>query len=234
MASKLCMKTLYTIVMIIACGISIAAQEKVITEAEYTEAVSRAEKSLYAGTHGPIRQTMDNEVLTEGQPDYRVKSVSMIVPGQASHRIEDRSFGGKPSKTETLTVNDRLFTRGADGVWKEVAAASRSASAPAREPSSESRPSERESVYKYIGTERSGDRAVHIYTKAERRKTINPDTGATSESETITRVSIGTDGTYLRNELNTKNSFSGKTGHVKIVIEVQADPTIKIVAPDVS
>jgi hypothetical protein len=33
--------------------------------------------------------------------------------------------------------------------------------------------------------------------------------------------------------MNTKNSFSGKNGQIKIVTEAQADPTITITAPEV-
>src|SRR5687767_12559042 len=105
------MKTLYVIALIITCGISLAAQEKILTEAEFTEASSKAQKALYSGTHGPIRQLLETEVMTESRPetDYRLKSVTLMVPGQGNHRIEDRSFGGKPSKTESLTVGTRSF-----------------------------------------------------------------------------------------------------------------------------
>ena len=229
------MKTLYVMALVIAGAMSLAAQEKIITESEYTEALSRAEKALYGGTHGPVRQLMETEVLTEDRPetDYRLRSVTMIVPGQGNHRVEDRSFGGKPTKTESLTINDRSFIRGLDGVWKNVSSSSRPPTEAAKPPASTSRPIEGEATYKYLGIQKVGDREIHVFTRWERKKSIN-DAGVTNDSESVTKVSIGTDGTYFRNEMNTKNSFSGKTGSIKIVIEIQTDPSIKLVPPVVS
>jgi hypothetical protein len=224
------MKTLYVIALIIVGTISLAAQERVLTEAEYTDTVSRAEKAVASG---PYRLTLANDVTTEGRPetDYHVRSVNLTVPGQGAHLVEDRSFGGKPSKSESITLNGKAFTRDAAGQWKEIQTTSRTASGTVKSPASKTETTNREAIYKYVGTESSQGRNVHVYTKWERRKTLNPETGVTSESETVSKVSIATDGTYFRNEMNTKNSFSGKTGQIKIVIEMQADPSIKITAP---
>jgi hypothetical protein len=224
------MKTLYVIALIIVGTISLAAQERVLTEAEYTETVSRAEKAVYSG---PYRMSMANDVTTEGRPetDYHVRSVNLMVPGQGNHLIEERSFGGKPSKAESITLNDRAFTRDGAGQWKEIQTASRPVSGTMKSPASKAETTVQEATYKYVGTESSQGRNVQVYTKWERRKTLNPESGSTSESETITKVSIAADGTYVKTEMTTKNFFSGKTGHIKTVIESQADPSIKITAP---
>ena len=216
-------------------ALTLSAQEKSITEAEYIDAVTKAEKSLYGGVHGPVRQIMENEVLTEGQPDYRLKSVALIAPGQGTHRIIDRSFGGKPTKVESLTVSDRHFVRNADGSWKELSADSRSASDAANPGATERNEVDSQLAFKYLGTENLGDRKVHVYTRTAHKKTVDPKTGSATESDTVTKVRIGADGSYLKQEIFTKSSFStGKAGTIKINIEVTADPTIKIAAPDVS
>ena len=228
------MKPLYVIALIITGGLSLAAQEKILTEAEYTAIVTQAEKDLYNGKHGPIRQLMENEVKTQGQPEteYRVKSVGFIVPGLATHWVQDRSFGGKPTKTESLTVDNRSFSRDPDGNWKELTVQPRTGSNTVKDPAAGSQILDRQATFKYKGLELYNGRMVHVYTKSERQKTLNTATGATTGSELTATVRIAEGGSYYRFESKSNNLFSGKNGHVKILIEVQADPTIKITAPD--
>lgn len=228
------MKTLYVVALIIACGISLAAQERVITEAEYTEIAAQAEKSLYGGSHGPVRLLLETEVVTPGAPDYMLKSVTLIAKGQGTHTVEDRSYGGKPTKTESITVDDRTFIRNGDGSWNLTERTAKPTEESAKKPGTGAQALENDVICKYAGIEKIGDRTVHVYTKSERKKSVNAQTGATTESEKNGKLWISTDGTFFKNEIYTKSSFSGRPGHTKIVVEVQADPTIKIVAPDVT
>ena len=178
---------------------------------------------------------MENEVLTSGQPDYRLKSVALIAPGKGTHHIIDRSHGGKPTKIESITVGDRKFIRNDYGSWEETSTSSQTAGEPATRPTSERTGIDSQLAFKYLGTENVGERKVHVYTRTEHKKTVDPKTGSATESDSVTKVRIGTDGSYLKYETFTKSSFTGgRTGSIKINIEVTADPTIKITPPKVS
>ncbi|CAN5434858.1 hypothetical protein BH10ACI2_BH10ACI2_25870 [soil metagenome] len=218
----------------IAGSLAASAQEKVITAAEYSAAVSAAERSMYGGTHGPVRQSMETEVLNEGRPetDYRLKSLTLIVPGQGNHRMEDRSFGGKPSRSETISINKRSFSRDAAGTWKEIFPKAEASNEPPKSPAPAAQTADSQTEYKYLGTETYADHQVNTYLKTERKKTVNSATGTTSESDGITKVRIGVIGDYYRYESNSKTIANGKPGSVKVLIELVVDPTIKITAPE--
>ncbi len=229
------MKTLYAVALIIACGISLVAQEKVLTEAEFTEIHTKAQSDLYRGVYGPFRQVMETATDVDGRPEvsYRLKSVSMTIPAQGTRRIEERSFGGKPSKSEIISLNNRLYTRRAEGSWKETAVSPRPAADPATNPSANYQTLERKVEFKYLGIENIGRRKEHVYLKVERKKTLSTANGTTSEAETTTRVRISTAGDFYRFESDSKTLGSmGVYSTVKISIEVQADPTITISPPD--
>lgn len=229
------MKVLYIIALIIAGGLSIAGQERVLTETEFTEIHSKAQADLYRGQYGPWRQVMETITSMEGRPElaYQLRSVTLHIPGQGSHRVENRTMGGKPSKYESVTLNDRSFTRTEDGQWKSVTAKPHSADEPAKEPAASLQAIDRRVDFKYNGTETYGGRKVHVYTKTEHKKSLHTASGSTSDSTSVTKVRISDDGKYYRFEANT-DTLSGRAAasKVNIVIEVEADPTITITPPE--
>lgn len=232
------MKILYVIALLIAGGLSAAAQERILTEVEFTEIHVKAQSDLYKGVHGPFRQVLETATDIEGRPEvsYRLKSVSKTIPAQGTHRIEERSFGGKPSNGEIITLNNRVYLKGPDGLWKETTESSRSAATePAKNPTADLQTIERKAEFKYLGIESTGSRKDHVYLMVERKKTLNTAKGTTSEGDLTVKVRISTTGDYYRYESNSKTLLSGgQTSTVKILIEVQADPTITITPPEMA
>ncbi len=223
--------------IIVAGGLSIAGQERVLTEAEFTEIHTKAQADLYRGVHGPFRQVLETAADTEARPEfsYRLKSVTKTVPGQGTHRVDERLVNGKSVKSEVISINNRGYLQTADGSWKELPDRPQNNVEAAKNPSTDSQTIERQAQFKYLGVETTGDRKEHVYSKFERRKTLNTTNGTTSESETTTKVRVSTTGEYYRFESDAKTLGSrGVAGTVRIVIEVAADPTITIKVPEIS
>jgi len=212
----------------------VCAQEQTLTELEFSEIVSKAEKGLV--TRGPYRMLLETDVTTEGVPsaNYRSRSVSLFIPGQGQHRTEERVVGGQPSKSEMITLHERSFSRGTDGKWKELERKAASSSAPQPIASSDRQTIEQSAECRYLGIETYEGRRVQVYTKTERRRSLNTNSGTTSEAETLVKVRVSADGDYFRYESNAKTLSGERPGRIKILIESQADPTISLHLPQTS
>lgn len=231
------MKTLLAGLLMIIGAMGIHAQERILTEREYTEICTRGEKNLSAGSQGPFRMTVKTDIINEGRPemDYTLRSSTTFLPGQGSHSIDERTIGGKPSKGESISLGGRAFSRGPDGQWKEIfrKPATASAPAPAPAPSADTKQQlELHQEFKYLGIETFGDRKVHVYSKLERAQTFYPARGMTSNSENTTKVRVGTEGNYYRFESNVTTITGDRRAQIKIVTEAFADPTITITIPE--
>ena len=157
------MKLIVTTLVGVLLSISAAAQERSITEAEFTEISSKVQAGIARGDHGPWRMTVETDTSTEGRPEitYQLRSVTRTVPGQGSHRVENRSMGGKPTKYESIALIDRSFSRTDDGKWVAVAVKSRPADEPARNPADTSQAIERRVEFVFNGLETHGNRKVN-------------------------------------------------------------------------
>ena len=229
------MRSAFAFALVMACAIALNAQEKTLTEAEFTALHTKTHGDLLKGLKGPIRQTMETESIMDGRPetDYRLASVMLLVPGKGAHHINERTFGGKRTSTESVSIDGRQYVMENDGTWKEISEKPASAEAP-KPAQPQTEPEEKRSEFKYLGLQTYGPRKVHVYTKSEWRKKVDAAKGTSSESEIAAKVFVGDDGTFYRFESDSINHFKHGMGRVKIRIEIFADPSITIKAPEVA
>lgn len=227
------MKYLAVAALALASFMGASAQERILSEAEYNEVVSRAEKGLTTGARGPFRLLVETDVTNEGLPnlDYRLRSLALFVPGQGQHRTEERIVGGQATKSEVITLNDRSFSRGLDGKWTVLERKENTASAGRSNASGDSQKVMEETQYRYLGSETYAGRRVEVYTKTERSTKRNSKTGTTSESDGAVTIRLTAEGDYFRYESNVKTLTADRRGTIKIVTEIYSDPTIALKVP---
>ena len=228
------MKKILCLVIILFAGIGIYAQEeeeKAVTGAQF-DAIYRSSFDAWSLTDWKgksFRMVTLTQSRLEGRPqtDFAGKWTVEYASPTSSRMVYETSFGDKKSKTESIRLGEKVYSRIADGDWKE--SAPKAATAPDAKPADEAQAAEEQVAYKFLGTETLNGQTVRVYEKVSKTKRIKD--GQESTTNTATKYWFAEDGSLLKSDMVAETRAGEKIYHTLLSQIWETDETIKIVAP---
>jgi len=221
-----------TIALLAAAGmLSIQAQEKVISSAEFA-AAERTADAPFQAKQVPARFILATESRVEGRPqtDWVARTVMELGPNGSRRQSSQSTFGGGPIKRESvIKIGGKTYIRADREEWKEGAI--ETGPEPLKTTESEAAAADVHATYKYLGSGVLNGKKVRMYLKTESRKNTAKDTGAVSEQEVSTKYWFGESTDLYRSEYRSTTKTGDKVFHTNIIIEKELDPSISINVP---
>lgn len=207
------MKNILCVIMIVAGAFVAHAQEKPLTQTEF-DAIYRNSLevwSLESWKGKSYRRITTTHSSTEGRPqtDYSSKSTFEYASPTAYRGVYETSFGEKKSKTESLRLGEKLYTRKDGESWKEGIYTEKPE--PAKTPPvADAADSLVE--YKFLGSERLNNQAADVYAKIVKTKRIDPS-GAPADKITTstTKYWFSKEGFLLKMDMVMESRTGEKT-----------------------
>jgi hypothetical protein len=228
------MKRIFSFVLILGSVAVVAAQERVLSKAEFDAVVNDGygHKEKWKGEKYRLTVTTSSTVAGRPHTDFSSKNITEFGPSGETRTISSSVFGGKASvPTETLRIGEWLYTRSGDEAWaRKDYVASNTAAKDKEETPRKILNSEAE--YKYLGQVSTGDNILHVYVKTERQTAFNEKTSETSETESKNVYWVNPKGIVLKNEYTSQHR--GKNSmQTSLTMEWELDPLIAFEVPAV-
>ncbi len=161
-----------TLLLAAAGMLSIQAEEKAISAAEFA-AAEKAADAPFAAKQTPARWTIDTESRMEGRPqtDWVSRSVMEFGADRSLRTTSTSKFGNVPQKTEIMIkVGKHRYTRTGDGNWKETDVEAKSQ--PLQKTEGENEAAGRQVEYKDLGDAVFEGKKVRMFLQTELKKDI--------------------------------------------------------------
>ena len=228
------MRILSIALLAAASVLSIQAQEKIISSAEFA-AAERTADATFQAKQVPARWTLSTESRMEGRPqtDWVSRTVMEFGTNGSRRHSGQSTLGGSPVKQETvIKIGDKTYHKADGEEWKEGAV--ETDRGPSEETISEPPITYTHVEYKYLGSGVLNGKKVRMYLKTEGRKQTAKDAVVVSESEASTKYWFGESSDFYRSEYRSTTKTGDKIFHGIITIEKELDPSISISAPEIS
>ena len=105
-------------VFCLSCSISLLAQARILTEAEFKAAQNNGFKKLESSPHRVNRKAEGNYGVTGAGAKYFVSETSEILPPDRSRSTLIRRVSGGNERTERVTIGERKYLREGGGAWQ--------------------------------------------------------------------------------------------------------------------
>jgi hypothetical protein len=103
---------------------------------------------------------------------------------------------------------------------------------PAPRPESKFTTIENKIEYKFLGSEKLGDRQANIFATTEQNKSVEKATGVEISSTVTIKYWFREDGELSKMERLTKSRLGDRVTNYQVITVYEADPNIKIEAPE--
>lgn len=219
---------LCTALILFGC-VGIFAQEKTISPAEF-EAVYKNSEDAWKGK--PHRATISTESKAEGrsQTDYSSKSIVETASPTASRVIYERTFGSQTSKSETIKIGDKTYTRKEGEAWREGKPETESSTVKTISDNK----TEVQTEYKYLGNENFNGQNAKVYAGIVKTKKVDPASNQETLSVSTTKYWFADDGTLLKSDMTMESRSGGKVFHSRATRTWEAAPNLKIEMPQLN
>jgi hypothetical protein len=222
------MKKILYISMLMFSSIGIFAQEKNTVQAKF-EAIYKNSFNYWSGK--PYRRTITTFSGTEGQPekDYNSKSILESASATRSRLIYENSFQTKIRRSETIRIEDKVYSRNDDEPWKKGVFQPKSQNENKAKDSTKDNKGQIE--YKFLGTEKLENQTANVFATITRYYALNPVNNEEKKSEIETKYWFAEDGSILKKESIHTNKVGEKTYFSRITETWESDSNIKIEIP---
>jgi hypothetical protein len=230
------MKNIFCVALILIGTLAAFAQERAISKEEL-DAVLKHPNRLppIVWRDKSYRTVLTTEVKSEGKVQLHQSSKGIIeyVPRVGSRLISESKSGSKITKTESITIGDKIYKRNENEAWT-VEVKSETKRADTKPAASTFKDIDRQTEYKYLGTEMLNNQTTKVYESIEKIKSIDTATNEERIGTITTKYWFNEDGISLKEEVIGESRTGANTSYYRLTKAWELDPNIKIETPVVN
>lgn len=217
------MKIICGFLLIFIGFINIFAQDKAISESEFkivhNKWIQLSKQQTYR-----INRTIESQL--NGKPsNHTEESYFEYVPPDRRRYVSEIKTQRLNTKTETIQIGEKKYTRKDFGEWKEVEVKEKSQSKRSYKITDEQR------EYRYIGKESLDNQKADVYERLIKHKIIDDKSQKESFSTIKEKYWFGENGLLLKMQMETEIVSGIMRSFSRRVWTYEYDPNIKIEVP---
>jgi hypothetical protein len=235
------MKQIFCMALILFGAVGVFAQERTISKTEFDAAIKSPNATAPFVWKGRTwRMIITTETKAQGKVlvDFSTKSTTEFIPYGISRSINENRQGSKITKSEKITIKDKIYKRDENGQWTvesltekpKQETASNTPPPPAAAPATNSK-FESQTEYKYLGTEKLNNQTANVYVMITKNKNTDSSTGLERKATYTQKYWLSEDGTILKNEKISDGRSTVDSFYNRLVMIYELDPNIKIEVP---
>jgi hypothetical protein len=235
------MKSILLAALIVFGVVGVFAQERTLTQAEFDSIIKNSKWAVPEWKGKPLRMIQTSEARAEGkfQEFSSGKTTIEFASPNVSRLRSEITSGSKTTKSESIRIGDKIYTRSGDQDWVEGTAQAKAQTKTAVPPPPPPSPvfedqAEKLTEYKYLGTEQLNGLTANVYAVTTKIKRLNPTTNKETLSISTRKYWISKDGVKLKEE-DIGETRAGETNlYRRLTVVWELDPTIKVEAPAIN
>lgn len=230
------MKNIFCIALILIGTLAAFAQERTISKEEFEAALKHPNRlAPIVWRDKSYRTVLITEIKSEGKVQLYQSSKGIIefVPRVGSRLISESRSGSKITKTERITIGDKIYKRNENEAWI-IEVKSETKRPDTKSADSNFKEIDWQTEYKYLGTEILNNQTTKVYESIEKRKSINIETGEERISTITIKYWFNEDGISLKEDQIGENRIGANTSYYRLTKAWELDPNIKVEAPVVN
>lgn len=230
------MKYILCVALILIGTLAVFAQERTISKEEFDAVLKHPNKlAPLVWRDKSYRTVLISEIKSEGKVQLQESSKGIIeyVPRIGSRLLSESKSGEKITKTERLTIGDKVYKRNENEAWT-IEVKSETKRPDTKPEASTFKEIDRQTAYKYLGTEILNNQTTKVYESIEKRKSIDTATDEERISIFTTKYWFNEDGINLKEEQIIESQIGANTSYYRLIKIWELDPNIKVEAPVVN
>lgn len=230
------MKSIFCTALILTAALATFAQERTISKEEFEAVLKHPNKvAPFVWREKSYRTLTTTEAKSDGNEQFSRSSKGIIesVPRVASRVLSESSSNSQTSRFEQITIGSKVYKRKDNQAWTVE---NKTASKPseAKTETSTFKVIDRQTEYRFLGTETLNNQKTNVYSTVEKIKSVDPVNNQEKVSTITTKYWFNDEGTGLKEEKVSETRTGANTIYMRVTLAWELDPNIRIETPQLN